>query len=56
MGVKAHAIGVLPPGELSVEFAIASPFWSDFMRGVADICDKRGAGLLIVSGEAHHKR
>ena len=35
MGAKAHAIGVLPPGDIPVSHAIGSPYFRDFMRGIS---------------------
>ena len=55
MGGKAHAIGVLPAGEISVAHAINSPFFRDFMLGVSEICDENRANLLIVSGTKDRK-
>jgi DNA-binding LacI/PurR family transcriptional regulator len=55
MGGKANAIGVLPAGEMSVSFAIGSPYLSALMLGIAEICDANGASLLLVSGAIDRK-
>jgi hypothetical protein len=55
MGAKAHAIGVLPPGDMPVAHAVLSPFLRAFMLGVAEICDENDASLLVISGAENRK-
>src|SRR5579871_4479791 len=55
MGAKAHAIGVLPPGDIPVSHAVGSPYFRDFLRGVAEVCDQYDASLLVVSGARERK-
>jgi DNA-binding LacI/PurR family transcriptional regulator len=55
MGSKANAIGVLPPGDMPVAHAIRSPFFRDFILGIAEVCDEHSASLLIVSGAEDKK-
>ena len=55
MGAKAHAIGVLPPGDIPVSHAIGSPYFRDFMRGIAEVCDQYDASLLVISGAQDRK-
>ena len=55
MGAKAHAVGVLPPGDLPVSHAIGSPYFRDFMRGIAEVCDQYDASVLVVSGAKERK-
>ena len=55
MGAKAHAIGVLPPGDLPVAHAVGSPFFREFMLGVAEVCDENAASLLVISGAENRK-
>ncbi len=55
MGAKAHAIGVLPPGDIPVSHAIGSPYFREFMRGIAEVCDQYDASLLVVSGAKERK-
>ena len=55
MGAKAHAIGVLPPGDIPVSHAIGSPYFREFMRGIAEICEQYDASMLVVSGARETK-
>jgi DNA-binding LacI/PurR family transcriptional regulator len=55
MGAKAHAIGVLPPGDMPVAHAVVSPFLRAFMLGVAEVCDENDASLLVISGAENRK-
>ena len=55
MGAKAHAIGVLPPGDMPVAHAVGSPFFREFMLGVAEVCDENDASLLVISGAENRK-
>ena len=55
MGAKAHAIGVLPPGDMPVSHAVGSPYFRDFVRGIAEVCDQFDASLLVVSGARERK-
>ena len=55
MGGKAHAIGLLPPGDMPVAHAIGSPYLREIAFGIAEICDQNGANLLILSGSLEHK-
>ena len=55
MGGKANAIGFIPAGEMSVASTFNSPFVSKFLSGVAEVCDERGASLLVISGTAEKK-
>ena len=44
---KVNAIGVVVMDDLTYFFS--DPFNREFMRGVAGVCDQRGAGLALVS-------
>jgi DNA-binding LacI/PurR family transcriptional regulator len=55
MGGKAHAIGLLPPGDVPVTHAIGSPYLRAIALGIAEICDENGANLLILSGSLQSK-
>lgn len=55
MGGRAHAIGLIPPGDIPVSFAVASPYLNALLRGVAEVCDAEGANLLIISGAEEQK-
>ena len=55
MGAKAHAIGVLPPGDIPVSHAVGSPYFREFMRGIAEVCDQNDASLLVISGAKERK-
>ena len=55
MGAKAHAIGVLPPGDMPVAHAVGSPFFREFMLGVAEVCDENDASLLVISGAENRR-
>jgi DNA-binding LacI/PurR family transcriptional regulator len=55
MGGKANAIGVLPAGDMSVSFALSSPYLRAMLLGIAEICDENGASLVIVSGSRDRK-
>jgi DNA-binding LacI/PurR family transcriptional regulator len=49
-GGKINAIGVTPPGAYGVEAAFANPYLRQLLRGVAQVCDQRGASLTLVTG------
>jgi DNA-binding LacI/PurR family transcriptional regulator len=55
MGGKANVIGVLPPGDMPVATAFRSPFFREFVLGVAEICDERSASLVVLPGSADRK-
>jgi DNA-binding LacI/PurR family transcriptional regulator len=55
MGAKAHAIGVLPPGDMPVSHAVGSPYFREFMLGIAEVCDQYDASLLVISGARERK-
>jgi DNA-binding LacI/PurR family transcriptional regulator len=55
MGGLANAIGVIPPGDMPVSFAVASPYLNALLRGVAEVCDQRGASLMVISGAEEQK-
>jgi DNA-binding LacI/PurR family transcriptional regulator len=55
MGGKANAIGVLPGGDMSVSFALSSPYLRAMLLGIAEICDENGASLVVVSGSGDRK-
>ncbi len=55
MGGRANAIGVIPPGRISVGNAFGSPYFSEFLRGIAEVCDEFGAGLVTLSGATDSK-
>ena len=55
MGGKANVIGVLPPGDMPVATAFRSPFFREFVLGIAEVCDERGASLVVLSGAAGSK-
>src|SRR5262249_58937448 len=47
---KVNAIGVVVMDDLTYFFS--DPFNREFMRGVAEVCDERGAGLALGSAVA----
>jgi DNA-binding LacI/PurR family transcriptional regulator len=49
-GGRLNAIGVTPPGAYGVQAAFANPYLREFLNGVAQICDRRGASLTLVTG------
>lgn len=55
MGGRANAIGVLPPGNLSVATAFRSPYFREFMSGIAEICEEEGASVVLFSGSDSQK-
>lgn len=55
MGGKANAIGVLPAGDMTVTFALSSPYLRAMLLGIAEICDENGASLVVVSGSRDRK-
>jgi DNA-binding LacI/PurR family transcriptional regulator len=55
MGGKANAIGFVPALEMSVTNAFYSPFLRQFLLGVAEICDEKGASLMVISGAEDRK-
>lgn len=55
MGAKANAIGILPPGDMPVSTAVRSPFFREFVLGVAEVCDEHGASLVMISGAPERK-
>lgn len=55
MGGRAHAIGVIPPGRISVTAAFQVPFFTDFAGGIAEVCEENGASVLLISGAADRK-
>lgn len=56
MGAKADAIGVLPPGDFTLGYTVASPFFHDFLQGIAETCDDHHANLLILPGTPARKQ
>ena len=55
MGGKTNTIGVLLPGDISVTHSVKSPYFHDFMLGIAEVCDENSASLMIVSGAEERK-
>ena len=55
MGGKTNAIGYIPAGEMSVATAFNSPFVRKFLSGVAEVCEERGASLVVISGAEERK-
>lgn len=55
MGGKTNAIGFIPAGEMSVATAFNSPFLRKFLSGVAEVCEERGASLVVISGAEERK-
>ena len=55
MGGRANAIAMVPGGDMSVSFAIASPYLSALLLGIAETCDAHGASLTVVSGARDSK-
>lgn len=49
-GGRANAIAVVPPGDIGITIAFRHPYMTEFLAGVADICEEHGAGLQLVSG------
>ena len=47
---KVDAIGVTPPGAYGIGVAFEAPYFREFLKGVAQVCDARGAGLTLVPG------
>jgi DNA-binding LacI/PurR family transcriptional regulator len=55
MGGRAHAIGMIPAGDMPVAFAMASPYLNALLQGVAEICDQHGSSLMVISGAETRK-
>lgn len=55
MGGRANAIGVVPAGDMPVAFAIASPYLSAALYGIAEVCDAQQASLMVISGSQARK-
>jgi DNA-binding LacI/PurR family transcriptional regulator len=47
---KVDAIGVTPPGSYGVSVAFSNSYFREFLTGVGEICDERGASLTVISG------
>jgi DNA-binding LacI/PurR family transcriptional regulator len=47
---KVDAIGVTPPGSYGIGVAFEAPYFRAFLKGVAEMCDRHGAGLTLVPG------
>jgi DNA-binding LacI/PurR family transcriptional regulator len=47
---KVDAIGITPPGAYGISVAFEAPYFREFLKGVAQVCDARGAGLTLVPG------
>jgi DNA-binding LacI/PurR family transcriptional regulator len=47
---RFHALGLVPPADLSVAEALANPVFRTTIRGVAEACDEAGADLVLISG------
>src|SRR5436305_9865823 len=45
---KVNAIGVIPPADAGFSWVYADPYMCEFLAGVAQICENRGSGLLLV--------
>lgn len=46
---KVNAIGFKPPAELGVADAIRNPVFRQFIEGAGEVCDRHGAGMMILS-------
>jgi DNA-binding LacI/PurR family transcriptional regulator len=49
-GGRLNAIGVTPPGAYGVQAAFRNPYLREFLGGVAEVCDERGASVTVISG------
>ncbi len=47
---KVNAIGATPPGSYGVSVAFINPYFREFLSGVGEVCDERGASLTVISG------
>ncbi len=52
-GGKFNSIGIVPPSDFGVADALRNPVFATFVLGVAEVCDERGANLVILSDKAH---
>jgi DNA-binding LacI/PurR family transcriptional regulator len=55
MGGRANAIGLIPPGQISVTAAFDVPYFTDFAGGIAEVCEENGASVLLISGAQDRK-
>ncbi|MCG6884244.1 MAG: LacI family DNA-binding transcriptional regulator [Silicimonas sp.] len=49
---KFNAIAVMPPIKTSMVDVIRNPVFNLLLQGVSEVCDERGASLVVVSGHA----
>jgi DNA-binding LacI/PurR family transcriptional regulator len=47
---KVDAIGITPPGSYGVSVAFSNSYLREFLTGVGEVCDERGASLTVISG------
>ncbi len=47
---KVNAIGAVPPGSYGTTIAFSVSYYREFLTGVAEICDQRGASITVMSG------
>jgi DNA-binding LacI/PurR family transcriptional regulator len=47
---KVDAIGVTPPGSYGISVAFSNSYLREFLTGVGEVCDERGASLTVISG------
>jgi DNA-binding LacI/PurR family transcriptional regulator len=52
---KVNAIGVTPPGAFGIRVAFEAPYMREFLKGVSQACDDRGASLTLISGVGDDK-
>ncbi len=46
---KVNAIGVVAPAESGFAWVFADPYMAEFLSGVSQVCEQRGAALSIIS-------
>ena len=55
MGGKAHAIGIVTPGQLTVTHMMRARYGQELLHGIAQACDAVNSNLLIVAGLGERK-
>ena len=48
---KANAIGVVPPADSSYSWVFSDPYMGEFLKGVAEVCEERRAGLSLITAK-----
>ena len=49
-GGKVNAIGIAPAGAYGLTTSFSNPYRRELLLGVAEICDRQGASLTLISG------